>query len=35
MLHLQSPSYYVKGIIAVNEQVVAKYIDDQRKKEVR
>jgi REP element-mobilizing transposase RayT len=29
-----SPSYYVESIGAVNEQAVAKYIDDQRKKEV-
>lgn len=32
--HLWSPSYYVESIGAVNEQAVAKYIDDQRKKEV-
>ena len=31
---LWSPSYYVESIGAVNEQAVAKYIDDQRKKEV-
>lgn len=31
--HLWSPSYYVESIGAVNEQAVAKYIDDQRKKE--
>lgn len=31
--HLWSPSYYVGSIGAVNEQAVAKYIDDQRKKE--
>ena len=33
--HLWSPSYYVESIGAVNEQAVAKYIDDQRKKEVK
>ena len=32
--HLWSPSYYVESIGAVKEQAVAKYIDDQRKKEV-
>lgn len=32
--HLWSPSYYVESIGAVNEQAVAKYIDDQQKKEV-
>lgn len=32
--HLWSPSYYVESIGAVNEQAVAKYIDDQRKKEI-
>ena len=31
--HLWSPSYYVESIGAVNEQAVAKYIDDQRAKE--
>ena len=31
---LWSPSYYVESIGAVNEQAVAKYINDQRKKEV-
>lgn len=31
--HLWSPSYYVESIGAVNEQAVAKYIDEQRKKE--
>ena len=31
--HLWSPSYYVESIGAVNEQAVARYIDDQRKKE--
>ena len=31
--HLWSPSYYVESIGAVNEQAIAKYIDDQRKKE--
>lgn len=33
--HLWSPSYYVESIGSVNEQAVAKYIDDQRKKEVK
>lgn len=32
--HLWSPSYYVESIGTVNEQAVAKYIDDQRQKEV-
>ena len=32
--HLWSPSYYVESIGTVNEQAVAKYIDDQRKKEI-
>ena len=32
--HLWSPSYYVESIGASNEKSVAKYIDDQRKKEV-
>lgn len=32
--HLWSPSYYVESIGAVNEQAVAKYIDEQRQKEV-
>ena len=32
--HLWSPSYYVESIGASNEKAVAKYIDDQRKKEV-
>ena len=32
--HLWSPSYYVESICASNEKAVAKYIDDQRKKEV-
>ena len=32
--HLWSPSYYVESVGAVNEQAVAKYIDDQRRKEV-
>ncbi|MCT3461814.1 IS200/IS605 family transposase, partial [Limosilactobacillus fermentum] len=27
--------YYVESIGSVNEQAVAKYIDDQRKKEVK
>lgn len=31
--HLWSPSYYVESIGAVNEAAIAKYIDDQRKKE--
>ena len=31
--HLWSPSYFVESIGASNEQAVAKYIDDQRKKE--
>ncbi len=31
---LWSPSYYAESIGAVNEQAVAKYIDDQRKKEI-
>ena len=31
--HLWSPSYYVESIGASNEKAVAKYIDDQRKKE--
>lgn len=30
--HLWSPSYYVESIGTVNEQAVAKYIDDQRKR---
>ena len=33
--HLWSPSYYVESIGAVNEQAVTKYIDDQRRKEVK
>ena len=32
--HLWSPGYYVESIGTVNEQSVAKYIDDQRRKEV-
>ena len=33
--HLWSPSYYVeRNIGTVNEQAVAKYIDDQRRKKV-
>lgn len=32
--HLWSPSYYVESIGAVNESAVAKYIDDQRKREI-
>ena len=31
--HLWSPPYYVEGIGVSNQQAVAKYIDDQRKKE--
>ncbi|MDC2826955.1 IS200/IS605 family transposase [Limosilactobacillus mucosae] len=31
--HLWASSYYVESIGAVNKQAVAKYIDDQRKKE--
>ena len=31
--HLWSPSYYVESIGTTNQQAVAKYIDDQRKKE--
>lgn len=31
--HLWSPSYYVESIGSSNEKAVAKYIDDQRKKE--
>ena len=31
--HLWSPSYFVESIGASNEKAVAKYIDDQRKKE--
>ena len=31
---LWSPSYYVESIGTVNEQAVARYIDDQRRKEV-
>ncbi|MCH4014167.1 MAG: IS200/IS605 family transposase [Solobacterium sp.] len=31
--HLWSPSYFVESIGTSNEQAVAKYIDDQRKKE--
>jgi len=31
---LWSPGYYVESIGSVNEDAVAKYIDDQRKKEV-
>lgn len=31
--HLWEPSYFVESIGASNEQAVAKYIDDQRKKE--
>ena len=31
--HLWEPSYFVESIGAPNEQAVAKYIDDQRKKE--
>lgn len=32
--HLWSPSYYVESIGTTNQQAVAKYIDDQRLKEV-
>ena len=32
--HLWSPSYFVETIGTTNEAAVAKYIDDQRKKEV-
>lgn len=32
--HLWSSSYYVESIGSVNKQAVAKYIDDQRKKEI-
>lgn len=32
--HLWSPSYYVETIGTTNENAVAKYIDDQRKKEL-
>ena len=31
---LWAPSYYVESIGSVNKQAVAKYMDDQRKKEV-
>lgn len=31
--HLWAPSYFVESIGTTNEQAVAKYIDDQRKKE--
>ena len=31
---LWSPSYYVESIGSVNEDAIAKYIDDQRKKEI-
>lgn len=33
--HLWSPSYYVESIGTTNQAAVAKYIDDQRAKEVR
>lgn len=33
--HLWSPSYFVESIGTTNENAVAKYIDDQRRKEVR
>ncbi|WP_282802551.1 IS200/IS605 family transposase [Secundilactobacillus kimchicus] len=32
--HLWSPSYYVESIGTTNQKAVAKYIDDQRQKEV-
>ena len=32
--HLWAPSYFVESIGSTNEQAVAKYIDDQRKKEM-
>ncbi len=32
--HLWSPSYYVESIGATNESAVAKYVDDQKKREV-
>ncbi|MHA3065299.1 IS200/IS605 family transposase [Lacticaseibacillus saniviri] len=32
--HLWSPSYYVESIGTTNQAAVAKYIDEQRKKEV-
>jgi putative transposase len=32
--HLWSPSYYVESIGTTNESAVAKYVDDQKKKEV-
>ncbi|MDR3271587.1 MAG: IS200/IS605 family transposase [Peptococcaceae bacterium] len=32
--HLWSPSYFVESIGTTNQDAVAKYIDDQRKKEV-
>lgn len=32
--HLWSPSYYVESIGTTNESAVAKYVDDQQKKEV-
>lgn len=32
--HLWAPSYFVESIGTTNEQAVAKYIDDQRKKEL-
>ncbi len=33
--HLWSPSYYVETIGTTNQDAVAKYIDDQRKKELK
>lgn len=33
--HLWSPSYYVETIGTTNQNAVAKYIDDQRKKELK
>lgn len=32
--HLWSSSYYVESIGTTNQQAIARYIDDQRKKEV-
>ena len=33
--HLWSPSYYIETIGTTNQNAVAKYIDDQRKKELK
>ena len=33
--HLWSPSYYVETIGTTNQNAIAKYIDDQRKKELK